>query len=102
MANGIKTYQIKINGVTESIDAVKSLNEQLKSLEDRIKALESKSIGVKATSSTGGGSKSSSTETNKSVGGKENCLFQGNLSELSCSERCSFRDCKRPKINCSN
>ena len=61
MANGIKTYQIKINGVTESIDAVKSLNDQLKSLEDRIKALESKSIGVKATSSTGGGSKSSST-----------------------------------------
>ena len=61
MANGVKTYQIKINGVTESIDAVKSLNEQLKSLEDRIKALESKSIGVKATSSTGGGSKSSST-----------------------------------------
>ena len=60
MAN-TKEYTIKINGVTESIDAVKSLNDQLKSLEDRIKALESKSIGVKATSSTGGGSKSSST-----------------------------------------
>ena len=60
MAN-TKEYKIVINGVQESIDAVKSLNEQLKSLEDRIKALESKSIGVKATSSTGGGSKSSST-----------------------------------------
>ena len=60
MANGVKTYQIKINGVTESIDAVKSLNEQLKSLEARIKALEGKSVGVK-TSYSGGGSKSSST-----------------------------------------
>ena len=60
MAN-TKEYKIVINGVQESIDAVKSLNEQLKSLEDRIKALESKSIGVKATTSTGGGSKSSST-----------------------------------------
>lgn len=61
MAENIKKYSIVINGVTESIDAVKSLNEQLKSLEERIKALESKSIGVKATTSTGGGSKSSST-----------------------------------------
>ena len=63
MANGIKTYKIVINGVQESIDAVKSLNEQLKSLEDRIKVLESKTINIKATSSTsttGGGSKSSS------------------------------------------
>ena len=60
MAN-TKEYKIVINGVQESIDAVKSLNDQLKSLEDRIKALESKSIGVKATASTGGGSKSSST-----------------------------------------
>lgn len=60
MAN-TKEYKIVINGVQESIDAVKSLNDQLKSLEERIKALESKSIGVKATTSTGGGSKSSST-----------------------------------------
>ena len=62
MAN-TKEYKIVINGLQESIDAVKSLNEQLKSLEDRIKVLESKTINIKATSSTsttGGGSKSSS------------------------------------------
>lgn len=50
MAN-IKQYQIKINGLTESIDGVDSLNKQLEALENRMKALEGKGIGA----STGGG-----------------------------------------------
>ena len=58
MANGVKTYQIQINGITESVKAVESLNKQLSELEARIKALEGKSVGVKT---SGGGSKSSST-----------------------------------------
>ena len=59
MANNVKTYQIKINGITESIDAVKSLNAQLNNLEQRIKALSSSTVKV----GTGGGSKSSSTSS---------------------------------------
>jgi len=55
---GIKTYQIKINGITESIDAVKSLEKELFNLEERIKALEAKSVNVKTGSSTGGGGSS--------------------------------------------
>ena len=58
MANGIKTYQIQINGITESVKAVESLNKELNELEARIKALEGKSVGVKA-SGGGGGSSSS-------------------------------------------
>lgn len=58
MANGVKTYQIQINGITESVKAVESLNKELASLESRIKSLEGKSVGVKT---SGGGSKSSST-----------------------------------------
>ena len=58
MANGVKTYQIQINGITESVKAVESLNKELNELEARIKALEGKSVGVKA-SGGGGGSSSS-------------------------------------------
>lgn len=39
MAN-VRTYQIVINGVQESIDAVENLNKQLNVLEEKIKALE--------------------------------------------------------------
>jgi len=53
---GIKTYQIKINGVEESIDAVKSLEKELFNLEQRIKTLEAKSVNIKTGSSGGGGS----------------------------------------------
>lgn len=59
MAN-TKEYKIVINGITESVKAVESLNRELASLEARIKALEGKSVGVK-TSYSGGGSKSSSS-----------------------------------------
>lgn len=45
--NGVKTYQIKINGVQESINAVDSLNKQLDNLEKRMNALNSKGVNVK-------------------------------------------------------
>lgn len=51
---GIKTYQIKINGITESVDAVKALEKELFNLEQKIKELESRSVNVR-TSGTGGG-----------------------------------------------
>ena len=59
MANE-KIYSIKINGVTESINAVDSLNKQLNALESLIKALESANIkvgvsSVSSSSSKGGG-----------------------------------------------
>ena len=56
MANE-KIYSIKINGISESINAVDALNKQLNTLESRIKALESSSVKV---GSSGGGSKASS------------------------------------------
>ena len=49
MAN-TKEYQIKINGLTESISAVESLNKQLDKLEQRMNTLSSAKV------STGGGS----------------------------------------------
>lgn len=54
MANGVKTYEIKINGVKESINAVDSLNQQLNDLEQRMNALNSK--GVNVSTPKGGGS----------------------------------------------
>jgi len=57
MAN-VKEYQIKINGVQESIDAVETLNKQLNALESRIKQLESANVKV-GTSSTAGASSTS-------------------------------------------
>ena len=48
MANTTKkVFQIVINGLTESIDAVKSLNNELDSLGDKIKALDKSTIKVK-------------------------------------------------------
>ena len=41
MANGIKTFKIVINGLTESISAVDALNKQLDSLEQRINKINS-------------------------------------------------------------
>lgn len=46
MANGKKTYEIVINGIQESVNAVESLNKQLDNLEARIEKLASKSIKV--------------------------------------------------------
>ena len=56
MANGVRTYQIVINGLQESINAVESLNKQLETLEQRINKVSSAKV---STSTTGGGSSSS-------------------------------------------
>lgn len=53
MANGVKTFSIKINGIDTSIDAVKSLEKELFNLEERIEALGKQTVNVK---SSGGGS----------------------------------------------
>ena len=59
MANTTKkVFQIVINGLTESIDAVKSLNKELDSLGDKIKALDKSTIKVKVE-----GNKETSTKT---------------------------------------
>lgn len=57
--NGKKEFQIVINGIKESIDAVKSLNQQLDALEQRIKNLEGKAVKVGTSSSGGGGGNAS-------------------------------------------
>lgn len=58
MAN-TKEYQIKINGISESISAVDSLNNKLQSLEQRINAINS----TKVSSSAGGSSRASNTSS---------------------------------------
>ena len=60
--DGKKVYQIQINGIKESTDAVSALNKQLDALEQRIKTLESKNVKVNASSS---GSKSTMDEEAK-------------------------------------
>ena len=54
-----KQYKIVINGVSESIDAVASLNKQLSELESRMKDIEQRQVKVSTSSSSGSGSKSS-------------------------------------------
>ena len=44
--DGKKIYQIQINGISESVNAVDALNKQLNDLEKRIKALEGQNIKV--------------------------------------------------------
>ena len=61
MANGVKTYQIKINGIEQSVDAVKSLEKELFNLESRINALGKQTVNVK--SSGGGGGTSTSSKS---------------------------------------
>ena len=62
MAN-TKEYYIKINGLTESVSAVESLNKQLDALEKRIKAIDASSVKV----STGGGGNSSAMSQEAAV-----------------------------------
>lgn len=59
--DGKKVYQIQINGITESANAVEALNKQLDALSARIKALEKSNVKISATSS-GGSSKSMDEE----------------------------------------
>lgn len=44
--DGKKVYQIQINGISESVSAIESLNKQLDDLEKRIKELGSKNIKI--------------------------------------------------------
>lgn len=62
MANGVKTYQIKIDGIDKSIDAVKSLEKELFNLEQRIAAVSKQAVSVK-TSGGGGSSRASAIST---------------------------------------
>lgn len=62
MAN-TKEYYIKINGLTESVSAVESLNKQLDALEKRIKAIDASSVKV----STGGGGNASAMSQEAAV-----------------------------------
>lgn len=57
--DGKKVYQIQINGITESANAVEALNKQLDALSARIKALENSNVKVSAASSGGKGASSS-------------------------------------------
>lgn len=59
MANE-KVYSIKINGISESINAVDALNKQLEGLEQRIAAVSKQAVNVK---SSGGGYSGGSTKT---------------------------------------
>lgn len=61
MAN-VRTYQIVINGLTESISAVDSLNKQLDALDKKITALQGKAVNVSAAASSGGGGGSRTSE----------------------------------------
>jgi len=63
MAN-TKEYKIQINGLTESINAVDSLNKQLDALKQKIDALSNKTVnvGAKASTSSSSGGKSTSEE----------------------------------------
>ena len=60
MANGVKTFSIKINGIDTSIDAVKSLEKELFNLEQRIEAVSKQAVNIK---SSGGGYGGGSTRT---------------------------------------
>lgn len=59
------SYQIIINGIQESVDAVESLNKQLEALESRINALNKKSVSVGTGKSSSGGGKSALSEEDK-------------------------------------
>ena len=52
MADGKKSYIIEINGIKESIDAVKALNEQLATLETRVNSLQNKVVNVTTNTTT--------------------------------------------------
>lgn len=46
MANGLKSYSIRINGLTESIEQVKVLTGMLDELDSRIKSLEGRKVNI--------------------------------------------------------
>lgn len=52
MAQDKKVFEIKINGLTESVDAVKSLNKELNSLDEKLKLLQNAKINIKVQGNT--------------------------------------------------
>lgn len=60
MADGVKTYEIRINGLTQSISQVDALTKKLDALEKRLNSLPKGSIG-----GAGGSSKNELTEEKK-------------------------------------
>lgn len=63
--DGKKIYSIQINGITESVNAVDSLNKQLATLEQRINAVQARSVKIASASGSGGSSKNSLSEEDK-------------------------------------
>ena len=70
MAQDKKVFEIKINGLTESIDAVKSLNKELSILDEKLKLLQNAKINIKVQGNTPDTTKtkvSGNTGTNSQV-----------------------------------
>lgn len=67
-----KVYQIQINGIKESVNAVESLNKVLDELDKRIKELEKKNINVNTNSNAG----RSTSQTHTTVTSEEEKIAQ--------------------------
>lgn len=70
MAQDKKVFEIKINGLTESVDAVKSLNKELNTLDEKLKSLQNAKINIKIQGNTPDTTKakvSGNTGTNSQV-----------------------------------
>lgn len=52
MAQDKKVFEIKINGLQESVDAVKSLNKELNTLDEKLKILQNAKINIKVQGNT--------------------------------------------------
>lgn len=52
MAQDKKVFEIRINGLTESVDAVKSLNKELSILDEKLKLLQNAKINIKVQGNT--------------------------------------------------
>ena len=85
MANGKKTYEIVINGIQQSVDAVESLNKQLDALEKRIDTLAKKNVNVSA---SGGGSNKSALDEEAKILQKIDELHQ----KVAASEKQEYQE----------
>ena len=65
--DGKKIYQIQINGIKESIDAVEALNQKLQALDKKISEMSSKTVNVTTRSSGGGGGSSTNASLTEEV-----------------------------------
>lgn len=79
MPNNKKVFQIEINGLTQSIDAVKTLNTQLDNLEERIKKLQNSKIQIKV---SGNADTASNTVVSGNSGGNSRRNQTNALNEL--------------------